>query len=147
MLTTDRLAGGVLVLLGLFVVEETWRLGYPLGTLGNPGPAFAPVVLAVLVFTFGVALVLKAPSGTALVDWNGWRHALVILVVCTLATLVLDRLGYRLTIGLMLLCLVGGVERQRPVFAVVFAAGLALATFYLFDTLLRVPLPRGPFDF
>ena len=159
MLTTDRIAGGVLILLGLFVVEETWRLRYPLGTVGNPGPAFTPLVLAGLVLAFGVALVVtrrisplasageRPAARTTGVDWKGWRHALVILVVCSLATLALERLGYRLTIGLMLACLVGVIERQRPVFAVVFAAALALTTFYLFDTLLRVPLPRGPFGF
>lgn len=145
MLTTDRAAGGALILLGLFVVEETWRLRYPLGTVGNPGPAFTPLVLAALVLAFGVALVVTAREVVAAVDWSGWRHALAIVVVCGLAALALERLGYRLTIGLMLVCLVGVIERKRPLFAVLFAVVLALATFYLFDTLLRVPLPRGPF--
>src|SRR3989304_3484124 len=31
------------------------------------------------------------------------------------------------------------------VFTLVFSAALALGTFFVFDTLLRVPLPRGPF--
>ena len=41
--------------------------------------------------------------------------------------------------------LLGIVERKGIVFTVVFSLALALGTFLLFDTLLRVPLPRGPF--
>jgi putative tricarboxylic transport membrane protein len=145
MLTTDRAAGGVLILLGLFVAMETWRLGYPLGTLGNPGPAFTPLVLAGLVLAFGVALVLTARGAVGSVDWSGWRHAVAILLVAALSTGLLERIGYRLTIMLMLFSLVWLVERKHPFFAAAFAVALALATFSLFDGLLRVPLPRGPF--
>ena len=54
-------------------------------------------------------------------------------------------LGYRLTIFVTLLVLIGAVERKRPLPAVIFAASFAVGTYFLFDTLLRVPLPRGPF--
>jgi hypothetical protein len=37
------------------------------------------------------------------------------------------------------------VERKRPVAALVFAVAFAGGTFLLFDGVLRVPLPRGPF--
>ena len=42
------------------------------------------------------------------------------------------------------LFLLRAVERKSTLFATTLALGLALATFYLFETLLRVPLPRGP---
>jgi hypothetical protein len=41
--------------------------------------------------------------------------------------------------------LLGVVERRGVIFSVVFAVAFAGGTFLLFDTLLRVPLPRGPF--
>ena len=46
--------------------------------------------------------------------------------------------------AITVLFLLRAVERRGTIFAVAFAVGLALATFYLFETLLRVPLPRGP---
>lgn len=145
MLTTDRVAGVALVVFGLYVLWESRVL--PLGTLYNPGPAYMPVVLALLVILFGV---LTAATGGAAprlagVGWGEWRHALVILGVCAFAALGLERLGWRITIGLGLAFLLGMVERKGVLVAVAFSLGLALATFYLFDTLLRVPLPRGPF--
>jgi len=68
-----------------------------------------------------------------------------IFAACAFAALGLERLGYRLTICVALLFLLGVVERKRPVVAVAFAAGFAAGTYFLFDTLLRVQLPRGPF--
>ena len=119
----------------------------PLGTLYNPGPAYMPVVLALLVILFGV--VMAATGGTAPrlggVGWGEGRHALVILIVCAFAALSLERLGWRTTIALVLAFLLGVVERKGVLVTAVFSLGLALGTFYLFDTLLRVPLPRGPF--
>ena len=50
-----------------------------------------------------------------------------------------------LPILIVLLFLLGVVERKRPTVALIFAAAFAAGTYFLFDTLLRVPLPRGPF--
>jgi putative tricarboxylic transport membrane protein len=78
------------------------------------------------------------------VEHGEWRHALAILVACAFAALALERLGYRLTIGAALLFLLAVVERKRTAGALLFAAAFAAGSFILFDTLLRVPLPRGP---
>jgi hypothetical protein len=143
MLTTDRVAGVALVVVGLYVLWESRVL--PLGTLWNPGPAYVPVVLALLVMLLGL---LTAGGGAAAphvarVGWPEWRRAAVIVGVCVFAALALERLGWRVTIALALAFLVGVVERKGVVAALVFALGLALGTHYLFDTVLRVPLPRG----
>ena len=145
MLTTDRLGGGALALFGLGVLWESRTL--PLGSLHNPGPAYMPVILAVALVVLGAILVLRGGSSEPLraVGWTEWRHAVAILAVCAFAALALDRLGYRITVTVVLAFLLGVVERRRPLFTTVFALGMALGTFYLFDTLLRTPLPRGPF--
>lgn len=144
-MTTDRVAGVALIAVGLYVLWESRSL--PLGTLHNPGPAYMPVVLALLLMLFGA---LTAATGGAAprlasVAWSEWRHALLILFVCAFTALALERLGWRVTIAIALAFLLAVVERKRVLVAAVFALGLALGTFYLFDTLLRVPLPRGPF--
>lgn len=145
MLTTDRVAGGALVLLALFTLWESRLL--PLGSLRNPGPAYMPVALAALLLVFGVLLVMVGgkASKIATVGWSEWRHAVAIFAVCAFAAWALERLGYRATIAVSLGFLLGIVERKGIVFTVVFSLALALGTFLLFDTLLRVPLPRGPF--
>ena len=145
MLTTDRVAGGALVLVGAVALWQSLQL--PLGSLRQPGPAYMPALLAVLLMLFGVAV--AAFGGTtgpfAAVAWAEWRHALAIFGACAFAAVALERLGYRLTMGLVLAFLLGVVERKHPLLTVALAAGVAAGSFFLFNTVLRVPLPRGPF--
>jgi hypothetical protein len=145
MLTTDRVGGSALCLLALFVIWESRTL--PLGTWRNPGPGYFPVLLAALLLILG-ALACMMGGGAAPVTGVGWGeagHALVILGVGAFICLALERLGYRLTMLSALLFLVWLVEKKSLLAAAAFAFGLAFGSFYLFDTLLRVSLPRGPF--
>jgi hypothetical protein len=124
---------------------ESRRL--PLGSLRNPGPAYVPVVLALVLLGFGALVFLlggRAPR-LAAVGWSEWRHAVAIFVICAFAALALERLGFRLTIALSLAFLLGVVERKRVAVTAAVSIVFAGAAFFLFDTLLRVPLPRGPF--
>jgi hypothetical protein len=146
-LTTDRVSGGVLALFALLVLWESRR--YPLGNFRLPGPAFAPVLLASLLLIFGVLLVLtssRAP-GLSSISWTEWRHALAILGTSLFTVFATERLGYRLTMLLMLAFLIKVVERRGWVETLVVSFGLAFGSFYLFYTLLRVPLPEGPLGF
>ena len=145
MLTTDRIGGSALCLLALFVMWESRAL--PLGTWHNPGPGYVPVLLAALLLILGAlvwAMGGHAPA-VASVGWGETRHAVVILAVSAFICLGLERLGYRLTMLAALLFLVWLVERKSLVAAAAFAFALAFGSYYLFDTVLRVPLPRGPF--
>jgi putative tricarboxylic transport membrane protein len=144
MLTTDRLGGSALCLLAVFVMWESRAL--PLGTWHSPGPGYFPVLLAILLLVLGflVAAMGKEAPSVAAVGWSEARQALVILAVCAFICLGLERLGYRLTLLAALLFLFWLVERRSFAASLAFAFALAGGSFYLFDTLLRVPLPRGP---
>jgi putative tricarboxylic transport membrane protein len=142
--SADRVGGVALLALGLFVTWQSRML--PLGSLRNPGPGLLPLVLASLVAVSGALLVVfgrRSPSIGA-VGWGQWPHAVTIMVACGAATFALERLGYRLTMTFLLLVLLRGVERRSTALAVVLALGLSFASFFLFHTVLRVPLPRGP---
>lgn len=145
MFTTDRVAGVALGVLALVVLFESRKL--PLGSLHNPGPAYMPVLLAVVLLGFAILVAVggRAATGLRAVGWTEWRHAVAILGTCAFAALALERLGYRLTMTMSLAFLVGVVERKNVLVTLVFAIALAAGSYYLFDTLLRVPLPRGPF--
>jgi hypothetical protein len=80
-------------------------------------------------------------------DWSERRHAVAILAGCVFTALALERLGYRLTVILLVVFLLWVVERKRPAVTMAVALGLSLGTFYVFSTLLRVPLPLGPGEF
>ena len=119
----------------------------PLGSLHNPGPAYMPVLLALalLVFAILVGAYGGASRGLGAVGWSEWRHAAAILGTCAFAAIALERLGYRLTMAIALGFLIGVIERQGVFVTLTLAVALAAGSYLLFDTLLRVPLPRGPF--
>jgi hypothetical protein len=146
-MTAERVSGVALALLALAVLEECWRLGLPRGTLATPGPAYMPTVLALALLVAGVLVAALGRNAATLGDagWREWRHTLAILATCVFVALALERLGYRLTMSLACAFLLAVVERKGLVPALLFSGGLAAGTYYLFDTLLRVQLPRGPF--
>jgi hypothetical protein len=146
---TDQVSGAVLALLAAIVIEETWRARLPLGTLANPGPAYMPIVLAaaLLLASLLLALLGREPATLKAGDWREWRHTVAILGACAFVALALERLGYRVTMALACAFLLGVVERKPLVATILIAVGLAGGTYFLFDTVLRVQLPRGPFGF
>ena len=144
-MTVDRVAGVALVLIGLATLWES--RAFPLGSLHRPGPAYMPVVLAVLLILFGVAVFAMGRGARTLrqVGWPEWRHAVAIFAACAFAAWGLERLGYRLTMAVVVGFLLLALERKGWVLGLGLSVVMAWGSFYLFDTLLRVPLPRGPF--
>jgi putative tricarboxylic transport membrane protein len=147
LLTRDRVAGAVIVLFSLYVLWEDRVL--PLGTYHRPGPGYMPMILAVILGIAGVLIVLTGGGSPpfASLAWTEWRHALAILAGCAFTALALERLGYRVTVILLVGFLLSVVERRRPLTVIGMALVLSLGTFYVFYTLLRVPLPLGPGGF
>jgi putative tricarboxylic transport membrane protein len=147
MLTRDRVAGVVILLFALYVMWEDRVL--PLGTYHRPGPGYMPLLLAIILAGAGLLIVLAGETSLpfASLEWTEWRHAVAILAGCGFTALALERLGYRLTVILLVGFLLSVVERRRPVTVIAMALGLSLGTFYVFCTLLQVPLPLGPGGF
>ena len=146
-LTTDRLAGAVLAAFAVLILWESRTL--PFGTIRDPGAGAVPVLLALTLLVCSLAVVVggAAAHPVATIPWTEWRHAVAILGACVFMALALERLGYRLTILVTLLALVTLVEKKGWVVGSVFAVGFSLGSYYLFNTLLRVPMPQGPFGF
>ena len=71
----------------------------------------------------------------------------LILVVCAFGAFALERLGFRLTMIAVLIVFLGVIERRNPLAAAAVAIGFALASYFLFATLLKVQLPRSPWGF
>jgi len=146
-MTIDRVSGSALVLLGLFVVWE--RRVLPLGSHTQPGPGYFPLLLSILLIVLGALLIFQGGSAQALgaLAWPEAPHALAILACSAFATLFLEQIGYRISMGIILGFLLGVLERLRLWLVVILTLGLSLGTFWLFDSLLRVPLPRGAWGF
>ena len=146
-MTIDRVSGAFLVLVGLFVVWE--RRVLPLGSTSHPGPGYFPLLLAILLIILGAILIARGKDAKKIrsVSWPEAPHAVAILGCCLFVSLFMETIGYRLTLLLTLGFLFGVMERIKPWLTLVLTFGFSLGTFWLFDSLLRVPLPRGGWGF
>ena len=141
----DRIASVVLLVLAAGVIWQALRL--PLGSLGEPGPAAWPLLLATLLGVLSVAVFISGGHSPLLssLQWGEKRHALALLGAASFAAATLEVLGFRLCIFLILLFLIGVIERRRPLPTLLVALALSFGAFYLFTHWLKTPLPVGMF--
>ncbi len=146
-LRNDRISGLLLFVLALVVAWQ--NRAYPLGTLAEPGPGYMPLALAIFIGATGLLIAVwggqSAPFRAA--AWPEFTRAVVILAACVVAVLALERFGYRLTVIALLIFLIGVVERKNWMLAAGVAAGFSFASYFVFATWLKVPLPAGPWGF
>lgn len=140
----DQVAGVVTVLLSLYVGFAARE--YPFGTIAEPGPGFLPVLLAIVLGAFGLILAISGSvrAGRQHIAFDDLPHAAIILIALGAAALAMERVGYRITIAVMLSVFLALIERRNVIAALVISAVMAFGSFYLINNVLRVPLPLGP---
>src|SRR5262249_19290558 len=149
----QRMGVAAIVGTGLLFI---WRslADLPLGTIDNPGPAAIPLALAILLVVFalwslktGTASLFDSSDAAdaAAAEPGALRHAILVLVAVTAAAVAINPLGYRLTMLALLLFFLGAVERKRIVTVLIVSFALSFGSYALFDHLLKVTLPTGPF--
>ena len=143
-LRSDAVAGMVLVLIALFVGWE--NRAYPIGNLAEPGPGYMPLLIACALGAFGLLIALRSGASPLFntIAWSESRRGIVMLIACGVATFVLERIGYRLSMIALLIFMLGVVERKRAVPTLLVAFAFSFLSYYLFASLLKVQLPRGP---
>jgi Tripartite tricarboxylate transporter TctB family len=143
-LSSDRIAGTFLVLIAAFAIWQNNSL--PLGSLSEPGAGSVPLILALLLGLTGLLITVfggRAPSVNQL-DWVEAPRAIAILLAAGFAIYAFESLGYRITITALLIFLIGVLERRHPISVLAVSVGFAVISYWLFNTLLLVQLPRGP---
>jgi putative tricarboxylic transport membrane protein len=144
-LRNDQFSGLMLLALALFV---GWKnRDYPLGTLQEPGPGYTPLLISIFLGAMGLLIAVRGGVSVRMKDtpWPEAKRAAIILAACALATYALEPLGYRITVAALIVFFLGAIERKKPLVVAAVAAGFSLLSYYFIGTLLRVPLPLGPF--
>lgn len=143
---------GALFLVFAWVLVYARHLSYSDAT--GPGPGFFPVWIGVLGVGASLALLamLRAHAVRSFEPWTwpGRGPALRIVVTVAavaLASLGLDRLGFRATMILFLAVLLRCFGVQSWLRIAIVATLLSLVVHYAFDHLLKVRLPVGVLGF
>ena len=121
----------------------------PFGSLSAPGAGMMPKVMAVLMILFAAMLMLGARESAPLaeVDWSDRGHAALVLVITGAAVAAYQRVGFLITMTLLVFLLLVVVERRRWLPAALYGVGLTLLAYWLFDKVLRSPLEPGLLSF
>jgi hypothetical protein len=146
-LRDDQITGAALAVIGALVALQSWQ--YPIGSLAEPGAGYLPFALGIALGVFGALIVAAGGRSPPFrrERFSDGLKGLAILAGLAFAALALERLGYRVTIAVLLLYYLGVLERRPWVTTLVLTVVVSLGSHYLFARLLRVPLPIGTFGF
>jgi hypothetical protein len=144
-LRADHVAGAAFVGFGALVIALSGDL--PVGQLSMPGSGFLPRIVAILTIVFGLALIFRAKeSGTfSELDWSDGKHALMVTAITAAAIALYERLGFIVTMLLMMFGLLVVIERRNSLRAGAYCAAIVLFTYVSFVYGLKTPLPQFSF--
>jgi hypothetical protein len=142
-LRADHAAGAFFILLGIavFIIGDD----LPFGRLSAPGAGMMPKLVAVLMMFFAVVIMVSARSSRPLaaIGWDEIGHAVQVMVITSAAVALYTKLGFLITMALLVFALLVVIERRHLLRAALYSVGLTLFAYWLFGKALRAPLERG----
>ena len=146
-LRSDHIAGVAFIAFGIVVFALSGDL--PFGRLSAPGAGMMPKLVTGLMIAFGVALVIGAAASKPLaeIEWSDGSHALMVVLITAVAIFGYQRLGFIVTMSLLVFVLLVAIERQPVHYAAAYAIGLTVLAYWLFGKALKAPLEQGIFGF
>ncbi|HWL98075.1 MAG TPA: tripartite tricarboxylate transporter TctB family protein [Nocardioidaceae bacterium] len=153
----DLVAGSLAVVFGATVL--VYIRGFPQLPGGQPGPALFPGIIAGLFVLFGGILVVRwfaqrradvgavvegpeQPEQPERPTTKAWLTALAMCAAVVVYLLVVDLLGFTLTMSVLLFALMK-VLGTRTLLAALASVTTAVVVMLLFQMVLLVPLPTG----
>ncbi len=143
----------VWVFLGVLICLGSVKLS--LGNFRNPGPGFLPFITGAILT--GLALVVFLQSRRTgqgdqerkpfLADKTKSLKAVLTLIGLLAYAVGMEYLGFLLSTTLFLAFLLGVVEPQKWYVVVLGSILSSVASYTLFEILLKSPLPKGFFEF
>ena len=139
-------------LFACYICLETFRK-LPIGTWKDPGPGFWPLGAGLILggfssWVFIRSLLEKSPKEKG--PWyplKTWKRIAAVILSLVFYTAVMDFLGYLVATFLLMVFLLRVAEPRKWVVALGGSAGIALASYGLFEKWLRTQLPKGIWGF
>jgi putative tricarboxylic transport membrane protein len=145
----DRISGAFWFVFGVFVTIESYRMG--LGTLRRPGPGFLFFWAGILMAILSLIVLSRAwadsrrealPTKAIFGPIDFLKIALVSASVFLYA-LFMERLGFIPVTMILLLFLLGVIERKGITLSVFISVVVTAAAYLIFEVLLHSQLPKG----
>ena len=146
-LRADHVAAGAFIAFGIAVFAVSGDL--PFGSLSMPGAGMMPKLMAGLLVVFGIMTIAGGGESQpfAEIEWSNLRHALLLVAITAVAVALYTRLGFLLTMSLLVFALLTVVERKPVLKAALYSIGLTAIAWGVFAKALKAPLERGILGF
>jgi putative tricarboxylic transport membrane protein len=151
MILHDLVSGVFWLGISVFVGVQYVEVG--VGTFRSPGPGFMPFLAACFLGILAVILILKSYlSERGLVVganfWRGtkWKKSLFVFLSLCLYSLFLTRIGYLISTFVLMIYLLGQVEKSRWWIRLIVSLIITSTSYIIFSDWLGVPLPKGITD-
>jgi len=117
----------------------------PFGSVTAPGAGMMPKLAAGLMMLFAVLMMAASRDSPPFssIDWSDRAHAALLVVITAVAVAFYARLGFLVTMSLLVFALLVIVERRNALVAAAYSVGLTLFAYWLFGKALKSPLERG----
>jgi len=145
----DRISGIILSIVGAGVV--LWViLSYPIGTLKDPGGGFFPLLGAVALLGLSLMLAFQSLIKTDGPDSPGvsffpgkeaTKRIIFVFIAILAYRYLLPVIGFTLITGLFIFTLAKFLAHYSWKTSMLIAAATAIVAYYLFQVVLKVPMP------
>ena len=143
-----------LFLFGFAVLILSLSLRLKVGSFQNPGAGFAPFLASLLLLSLSALILIKEFLGSAeggqkvpFITWKNLIKPINLMIALIGYGLLFTVLGYVISTFLLLWAMFIIYEPKRWGHSIITAGIIVGISFLIFDVWLRVPLPRGIFDF
>jgi putative tricarboxylic transport membrane protein len=147
-----QITGSLLLGFAVYVGVESLELRY-YSSLG-PGPGFFSFWLALILGLLATVMLVKASFGTSepmaedfFADRRGYLRMGGIVLALLASALLLERIGFRITMFALYLFLLLTLGSHRLITSLLVAAAGSFGVYFVFTRWLNVPLPAGTFGF
>ena len=140
----DYKSGTFFLILGLGVCFFSWKIG--LGSPAKPGPGFMPFLAGLLLAALSFVLSVQVLLSWTMPTWEAkiqWKNIFSVLAAMVAYGLLLDQIGFVLVTFAFVVLLMKVIEPQSWKRAILGGAISSLASYLLFETLLKSQLPRS----
>ena len=147
----DAITAFCWIFLGLIIA--IWSATFSFGEWKAPGPGFLPFALGLILALLGTILFFQSIRRSKRAEpalyvrlipqGDSFKRVALTIAGMFLAALLLDMLGFILTVFLLLLFLTRTIEPPQWSFTLIYSLAAAFGSYVLFQVLFKTPLPRG----
>jgi putative tricarboxylic transport membrane protein len=132
----------------LSIIYFATALGYPMGTLAQPGPGRFPVIVGALLIIASIGSFFgdwlkPTPGEVSLPKGKELGRVIAIIAGAIAYVIILPYVGHVLSSMVLVFVVLQSMGLSSWLSKIGITIAVALGSYYLFDVLLQVPLPKG----